>query len=43
MVGTRETTGDCRNHLGLVIQYGGLLESCRDKGDYRILQEPLGT
>ena len=39
----RETTGDCRNHWGLAIQYGVLLQTSRDKVDCRKPQGPLGT
>ena len=40
---SRVTTEDCRTKWRLKIQYGGLLETCRDKVDYMRLQGLLGT
>ena len=36
---TRETTGDCRDHLRLEIDLGRQPEVCREKGDNQSLLE----
>ena len=40
---TRDTTGDCKYHWGIEIQCGGLLETSREKENYKRFQGQLGT
>ena len=38
-----ETKKTCRNLWWLELQWGGLMETCRNRGDYRRLQGPMRT